>query len=170
MLAMSTIFSFYCMKWSEVVQSCLTLCDPVDCSPPGYSVHGILQAIILEWVTISFSRGSSQPRDWTQVSCIAGRFFTIWATREAQYVTDPKASVDASFPWPLSTPSSILAIPILPRGAASTIQWDSWHQGPRTSSSSSLHLWFLTDAQQMLLDYEEAHWEALSQNHTTALE
>ena len=61
---------------SEVAQSCPTLCDPMDCSPPGSSVHGILQARILEWVAISFSRGSSQPRDRTQVSCIAGRFFT----------------------------------------------------------------------------------------------
>ena len=49
-------------KKSEVAQSCPTLCDPVDCSLPGSSVHGILQARILEWVTISFSRGSSQPR------------------------------------------------------------------------------------------------------------
>ena len=57
---------------SEVVQSCPTLCDPMDCSPPGSSVHGILQVRILEWVTISFSRGSSQPRDQNQVSCIAG--------------------------------------------------------------------------------------------------
>ena len=48
---------------SEVVQSCPTLCDPVDCSLPGFSIHGILQARILEWVTISFSRGSSRPRD-----------------------------------------------------------------------------------------------------------
>ena len=60
------------------------LCDPMDCSPPGSPVHGILQARILEWVTIPFSRGSSWPRDQTWVSCIAGRFFTIWATREAQ--------------------------------------------------------------------------------------
>ena len=61
-----------------------TLCGPMDFSLPGSSVHGILlQARILEWVAISFSRRSSQPRDWTQVSCIAGRFFTIWATREA---------------------------------------------------------------------------------------
>ena len=65
-----------------VTQSCPTLCDPMDCSPPGSSVHGILQARILEWVAMSFSRGSSQPRDWTWVSCTAGRFFTIWATRE----------------------------------------------------------------------------------------
>ena len=65
-----------------VAQSCLTFCDPVDCSPPGFSVHGILQARILKWVAIPFSRGSSWPRDWTRVSCIAGRFFTVWATRE----------------------------------------------------------------------------------------
>ena len=65
---------------SEVAQSCPTLCDPVDCSPPGSSVHGILQARILEWVAISFSRGSSWPRDQTQVSRIAGRHFNLWAT------------------------------------------------------------------------------------------
>ena len=67
-----------------VTQLCPTLCDPMDCSPPNSSVHGILQARILEWVVIPFSRESSQPRDRTQVSSIAGRFFTIWATREAQ--------------------------------------------------------------------------------------
>ena len=72
-------------KWSEseVAQSCPTLWDPVDCSLPGSSVHGILQARILEWVAISFSRGSSRPRDWTPVSHIADRCFNLWATREA---------------------------------------------------------------------------------------
>ena len=65
----------------KVTQLCPTLCDPMD-----NTVHGILQARILEWVAISFSRGSSQPRNQTQVSCIAGRFFTNWATREAQHV------------------------------------------------------------------------------------
>ena len=68
---------------SEVNQSCPTLSDPMDCSPPGSSVHGILQARILEWVAISFSRGSSQPRDWTQVSRIVDRRFNLWTTREA---------------------------------------------------------------------------------------
>ena len=63
-------------------KSCPTLCDPMDCSPSGSTVHGIFQAIILEWVAISFSRGSSQPRDQTRVSCTAGRFFTNWVTRE----------------------------------------------------------------------------------------
>ena len=67
---------------SEVAQSCPTLCNPMDCSPPGSSVYGIFQARVLEWVAISFSRGSSQPRDWTWVSYIAGRCFNIWATRE----------------------------------------------------------------------------------------
>ena len=60
-----------------VAQSCLTLCDPVDCSLPDSSVHGILQARIVEWVDMLSSRGSSQPMDQTQVSCIAGGFFTI---------------------------------------------------------------------------------------------
>ena len=60
-----------------VTQSCLIVCDPMDCSLPDSSVHGILQARILERIAILFSRGSSQPRDRTQVSCIAGRFFTI---------------------------------------------------------------------------------------------
>ena len=62
---------------------CPTLCNPVDCGLPGFSVSGVLQARILEWVVIPFSRGSSWPGDWTQVSCIAGGFFTNWATREA---------------------------------------------------------------------------------------
>ena len=65
-------------------QLCLTLCDPMDCSLPGSYVHGILQARILEWVVVAFSRGSSQPRDWTQVSHTARGFFTIWTSREAQ--------------------------------------------------------------------------------------
>ena len=58
-------------------QSCLTLCDPMDCSPPGSSVYGIFQARILEWVAISFSRRSSRPRDQTRVLCVAGRCFTV---------------------------------------------------------------------------------------------
>ena len=66
-----------------VTKSCSTLCDPMDCSRPGSSVHGILQVRILEWVAISFPRGSSWPRNRTQVFCTAGRFLTDWATREA---------------------------------------------------------------------------------------
>ena len=66
-----------------VPQSCPTICNPMDCSPPDSSVQGILRARILQWVwvAISFSRGSSQPRGQTWVSCIAGTLFTIWNTR-----------------------------------------------------------------------------------------
>ena len=67
---------------SEVPQSHMTLCDSMDCSLPGSSIYGILQVRILEWVAISFSRRSSQSRDWTQVSHIIGRWFTIRATKE----------------------------------------------------------------------------------------
>ena len=68
-----------------VAQLCPTLCDPMDCSPLASSVLGILQARVLEWVAIPFSRGSSQPEDQTWVSHTAGRFFTSWATRVALY-------------------------------------------------------------------------------------
>ena len=81
-------FSFEIMK-VKVAQSCLSLSDPMDCT-----VYGILQARMLEWVAVPFSRGSSQPRDWTQVSHIAGRFFTIWATRE-----DLKSWMNVEFYW-----------------------------------------------------------------------
>ena len=66
-----------------VAQSCLTLCDPMDCRPPRLLCPWDFPARILEWVAISFSRGSCQPSDGTWVSCTAGRFFTNWATREA---------------------------------------------------------------------------------------
>ena len=67
-----------------ITQSCLTLCDPMDCSLPASSVRGDLQARILEWVAYPSSRGSSQPRNWTEISCIVDRLFTSWATRETQ--------------------------------------------------------------------------------------
>ena len=69
-----------------VTQSCPTMCNLMDCpSPPGSSVHGIPQARILEWVAIYFSRGSSQPRNQTQVSYIAGGVFTTWITRDSPF-------------------------------------------------------------------------------------
>ena len=70
---------------AKLLQSCPTLCDPIDGSLSGSSVHGILQARTLEWVAIPFSRGSSRPRDQTWVSCIVGRCFTVWATREVHH-------------------------------------------------------------------------------------
>ena len=70
-----------------VAQSWPTLCNLMTCSLPGSSVHGILQARILECIVIPFSRESSQPRDQTWVFCIAGRFFTVWTTKEALWAT-----------------------------------------------------------------------------------
>ena len=79
-LLLSSSSSFFFL-WKLLSHVHLFL-SPMDCSLSGSSVHRILQARILEWVAIPFSRGSSQPRDWTSVSYITGRFFTIWATRE----------------------------------------------------------------------------------------
>ena len=82
---------YLALKWlspwwhtRSIAQLCLTLWGPVDCGLSDSSVHGVLQSGMLQWIAISFLRGSSWPRDWSQVSCIAGRFFTIWATSEAQ--------------------------------------------------------------------------------------
>ena len=81
----------------------------MDCSQPGSSVHGILQARILEWVAIPFFKGSFQPRDWIQVSCAAGRFFTIWATREALSFTVSQSSLKLMSIEP-EMPSSYLTL------------------------------------------------------------
>ena len=70
-------------EWVKVAQWCPALWGTMGCSPPSSSVYGVIQARILEWFAILFSRGSSRLRDQTQYSCIAGRFFTIWATKEA---------------------------------------------------------------------------------------
>ena len=90
-----------------VTQSCLTLCDPMNRSLPGSSVHGILQARILVCIAMAFSRGSSRPRDWSWVSCVAGRFFTIWAPREARLVVILK-EVSESPAIPLRSPDKLL--------------------------------------------------------------
>ena len=83
-------------KWKKVkmksLGSCPTLCDHMDCSLPGSSIHSIFQARVLEWIAISFSRGSSQPRYQSQVSRIAGGCFTVWAT-------DLKCSEHTSKKW-----------------------------------------------------------------------
>ena len=78
------LFLFCCS--AQLLQLCPTLWDPMDCSPPGSSVHGISQARILEWVAISSSRGSSQPRDGTWVSCVAGGFFTTEPPRSPLFL------------------------------------------------------------------------------------
>ena len=83
-----------------VTQLYLTLCNPMDCHLPGSSIHGILQARILEWVAIPSSRGFSQPGDWIQVSCIAGRLFTIWewvAIPFSRWPSQPRDQTQVSF-------------------------------------------------------------------------
>ena len=92
----------------SVAQSYLTLCDPLDCSPRGPSVHGILQARILEWVAIFSSRGSSQARNRAQVSCTGRRILYCWATREWD---------DAPFSFlilPVEQPSSLSSLQFIP--------------------------------------------------------
>ena len=84
-----------------VTQSCPTLCNPMDCSPPGSSVGGILQAGILEWVAIPISRGSPKLRDWIHGSYIAGRFFTVWATRKTPFLPHSKEPGQCPLPFHL---------------------------------------------------------------------
>ena len=93
---------------SEVAQSYPTLCHPMDCSLPGFSIHGIFQAKVPEWVAFSFSKGSSRPRDQTQISRITGRCFTLWATREAPHVNHRYTYI------PSLLNLSPISLPILP--------------------------------------------------------
>ena len=98
---------------AKSLQPCPALCDPMDCSPPGSSVHGILQARILEWVAMPSSRGSSRPRDRTRVSCIAGGFFTA-DTREAPGALTLHGEILPVLPNPKASPSCQLMLQILP--------------------------------------------------------
>ena len=92
-------------RWSEVAQSCPTLCDSMDCSLPGCSVHGIFQARIQEWVAIYFSRRCSRPRNWTGVSHTVGRP-TVWATREVGDAIQASHRLFPPFSCPQSLPTS----------------------------------------------------------------
>ena len=83
---LASLFEDLLLFASNNLQLCLTLCSPTDCSLLGSSVHGILQSGILEWVDVPFSRGSSWPRDRTLISCVAGRFFIIWATGKTSII------------------------------------------------------------------------------------
>ena len=93
------IITGLCCLPAKLLQSCPTLCNPMDCSPPGSSVHGILHARVLEWVALPSSKGSSWPRVWTWVSCIASRLFTIWATRETLMSWSYPPSPQSAFSW-----------------------------------------------------------------------
>ena len=92
----------------KAIQSCLAFCDPM-----AYTVHGILQVRILEWVAFPFSGGSSQPRDWTQVSHTAGRFFTSWATREAQSTSLEMHKLESRLPGDIAITSDMQMTPHL---------------------------------------------------------
>ena len=108
-------------KESLATQSYLALCNPMDCSLAGSSVHGIFQARVLEWVAVSFSRGSFWPRDRTRVSHIVGRRFTIWATREVLGDTQ-----EVSFQRGKCTPQSPSAVwSLIFRLPSLTIWWRS---------------------------------------------
>jgi len=113
----------------SVVQSCLTLCDPIDCSLPGSSIHGIFQARILEWLTISSSRGSFWPRDQTCiscVSCIGKHVFYHWVTWKAQaeayFMSIPETPTDKKEEDSLE--------PIRPKltakGSETSVSWGLW--------------------------------------------
>ena len=106
-------------------QLCPTPGSSTDCSPSGSSIHGILQARILEWVAISLSRGSSWPSHWTQVSCITGRFFTVWATREATIYFSSLSQMLLSFSLIGST------LKIIPRGTLSSQIGPLYYQGSK---------------------------------------
>ena len=123
---------------SEVAQSCPTLCESMNCSLPGPSVHGIFQVRVLEWVAISFSRGSSWPRDRTPVSHIADRRFTVWATRGVSTHHSRRVSAQCIFlkeisepPWTVSGKGAqdnfkLLLVGILPDYLQSVLKhWEN---------------------------------------------
>ena len=118
---LSNTFLFFCVC-VFIVQSCLTLCDLMDYSPPDLSVHGIIQERILEWVAIPFSRESFHSRDQTQVFYIAGRFLTIWATSKASslslwfqnyWLTSCSLDHAFSFLWSMMTVHPLLRTVLL---------------------------------------------------------
>ena len=142
--------------------SCVGLCDPMDCILPGFSIHGIFQARILEWVTISFSRGSFRPREQTWVSLIGGRHFNLWATREAprlmlatppnhaqispscgglvSQICLPKLDLQSFFLF-------LVAACKIPSCSMWSLSWDMWDLVPRPGlepGSSALGQWSLS--------------------------
>ena len=145
------LFKYYAVLYeseSEVAQLCPILWDPMDCSLPGSSVHGIFQAIVLEWIGISFSRGSSQPRDWTRVSRSVDRHFNIWATKKNDntlltlihfQLSSDKASIIIA--CKNSIKGSIMAVNIN-SFFPSTIQFPKWLEvHAKSILIHILHLW-----------------------------
>ena len=127
----------------------MSLCNPMDCSPPGSSVHRILRAKILEWVAILFSRGSSWPRNRSRVSHIEGRFFTLWATREAlQYVPWHFSSSGSSIPLSVSLRlclESRAAHMVCQQSLRTTLLQGGWVQGTGSNVFSQPNRFCLKD-------------------------
>ena len=108
----------------KVTQWCPAFWDPMDCSPPGSSVHWILQARILEWVAMPFSRGSSQLRDWTHVSHIAGRFFYHLSDQGSLEVSkSPDSGFDTPCPF---SGVSLVALTVRTLPEMQEVQFDPW--------------------------------------------
>ena len=132
---------------SSVAQSCPTLCNPMDCSPPCSSVHVIFQARILEWVAISFSRGSSRPRDWTHVSCTGRRILYHWATWEALGSTGKPISLPFSRFWRvlayfgLGFPAMASAYPSLSQHSSTPPLLTPYHPPPSYKVPYIGHTW-----------------------------
>ena len=132
-------------------------CDPMDCSLPGSSVHGILQARILEWVAISFSRGSSQPWNRTHVSCIAGRFFTDWARREALFELLPIEKFST-----INIMENTSRVIISPSSCILNLGW----------SLASVNIWFLLPAEWGCMQemFQVKNGLFIGKDHTPSLE
>ena len=118
--------TLWCPHYSRVCVAhlCPAICNPMDCGSPGSSAHGILQAGILEWVAFPFSKVSSQPRDQTCISCIAGRFFTSWATREAPLLSSASLNsmIQSLQPFSVKALSSCLSLAFLDERTPSTFK------------------------------------------------
>ena len=146
----------FCCSYS-VSKSCPTLCNPMDCSPPGSSVHGISQAKILEWVAVFFSRGSSRTRAWTCVSYIVGGFFTTESSGTVEF-WDSEAG--GGFPpvfymWCLSTFELIFYPPFQhPSDGAFSYSWP-WCQSRGFFLSSSFLTWKI---ELIMTRYQDCYW------------
>jgi len=142
---------------SEVAQSCLTLCDPMDCSLPGSSVHGIFQARVLEWGAIAFSRRSSRPRDRTWVSLIVGRRFTIWQQAAFNFAHRPLHDHTMSRAVYLSKGEP-------PQSSVTSLNWGCLPEKEKNSSQDftySVSLWILPSKIGNFILY----WEKTHQQH-----
>ena len=126
------LFSEY---WVLKLLSHVRLCDPMDCSLPVSSLHGILQARVLEWVAISFSRGSSWPRDQIQVSHIPGRCFNLWATREAHRLFSASQVLLSFLSWCFACTS-------MSEGVFLMYPWRDTSTSTYSSTSCSLNIEF----------------------------